>query len=339
MDTSARAREPLWMRAFGVAILGGLLWVGCACSHQRAEDAGLDAGSDAPRVDDTGTDAHADDTSVPVEGPYWVPIDVTETRVAHDRCAVREGQTLVLRVSLAIDGCDEPGNVRWRVDVTRREITLSPFAWRRLGVAPCPPTRREVTRDVALRGAPITAGSWTLLGPDGVATSLVVDGPLPELPCTDCRAPGETCAVDQECEGARECLSVLGDAACAAQCAASCEPFVEDASIADPSCAYRLGVSAACVEDPNLGWTCGASPLPCTTCPAGMACEADGCAWVVTPWPERCDTDADCPDGRSCVALPDSLTRTCWVRCRGDHPCPLGERCGASDQVCPPPKI
>lgn len=327
------------MRVIAVSVLG-LLWIGCACSHQRAEDAGADAGTDAgPSLDAWSDEARAEDAARPTEGPYWVPIEITEARVAHDRCAVREGQTLVLRVTFPVEGCDEPGNVRWRVDVTRREITLSPSAWRRLGVPPCPPTRREVTRDVALRGAPITAGSWTLIGPAGDRVVLVVDAPLPELPCTDCRAAGETCAVDQECEGARECLSVLGDVACEARCGASCAPFVEDASIPDPSCTYRLGVSSACVDDPDLGWTCGMTPVPCTECPAGMACEGDGCAWVVTPWPEACVTDADCPDGRSCVELPSSLGRTCWVRCRGDHPCPLGERCGAFDQVCPPPKI
>ena len=314
------------------------LAAGCYCSHQREprDDAG--ARVDAGRQDAASPpDAWRDD-GVPPDATVWIPVDVADYEVSYERCETREGQTLVLRVRLITDGCDEPGNVRWDVHATTREIFLRPFVWRPTGRPPCPPFAREIVRDVALRGAGITAGAWSVIVPDGTSVPVLVGPPPPELTCTDCRAEGETCAVDEECEGLRECVPVRGDAACAAFCASSCQPFAEEEPGAeDLACSQRLG-RAACREDPNLGWNCALIGGLCEGCPEGLRCGAGTCDWTASPWPEPCRSDAECP-GRSCVLLPGSTEPSCQIRCRGDHPCPFGETCGPASLVCPLPKI
>lgn len=313
---------------------------GCYCSHERdGQDAApaLEAGADARDPIDA-TEAHDAFEPLP-EGPVWYPVDASAFAVAYERCETRESETLVLRVTFAVSGCDEPGNVRWSIDADAKEIHLAPFVWHPVGVPPCPSTTREVTRDVALRGARLGVGSWSVVSPDGTRLEIVVTPGPPELTCSACRVEGETCIDDGECAATAQCVPVRGDIACEARCASSCQPFDEREGAQDIACSRRLGAPRACVEDPNLGWICVAIGTGCDACRDGMGCDGAVCDWIVTPWPEPCATDADCPDGRSCVQLTDGTGRTCFVRCRGDHPCPLGEQCGPSDLVCPTPKI
>ncbi|MCZ7678365.1 MAG: hypothetical protein M5U28_06165 [Sandaracinaceae bacterium] len=270
----------------------------------------------------------------------WIPVDVASFEVSAERCETREGQTLVLRVRITTDICDEPGNARWTVDPAAREIRLSPFVWRRIGVPPCPPATRIIERDVALRGARLAAGEWTVVSPDGARLLVRIGPPPPELTCTDCLREGDSCSVDEECEGLRECVPIRGDAVCDARCASSCQPFSEEEGEldTDPACSERLGPSL-CRQDANLGWTCAGVAGACATCPEGMACSGF-CQWTVEPWPSPCRADGDCPLGKSCVELFGG--RSCLVRCRGDHPLPVrrgmrprGPRLSATEDMKP----
>ncbi len=328
-----------WRGALGVVV--AMAASGCYCSHERdaPSDAGMprDAGRarDARMARDAGTARDAGRAG----GPAWMPVDATDFEVLYERCETREGQTLVLRVRVVTSACDEPGNVRWDVDRASRVITLRPLVWRPLDVPPCPPSTREIVRDVALRGEPLGAGTWSVVSPDGAALRVEIAPPLPELPCTDCVAPGGECAVDQECMGQRECVPVRGDAICAAVCASSCQPFAETPGVTDIACSRRLG-PASCELDPNLGWTCREAAGACGECPVGMAC-TPSCDWESLVFPgSPCRADGDCEGGLSCVELSGPTGgRACYIRCRGDHPCPLDEACGPGALVCPQWKI
>lgn len=325
-------------------LLGSALLVGCYRSHVRegvdgGRDAGGGGGADASASRDAGTDA----APSPDGGPYWIPIEIERAEISFERCELRAGQTPIFRIRFFANVCDEPGNVRWSVDHASRTVTLDPFVWRPAGVPPCPPAAIEIVRDVALSGVVLEPGEWQVVGPDAVAVTFTVSAGPPELTCTDCRAAGEACIVDEECAGPRACVAVRGDAICRTECDAPCQPFPGGDAALDLACSERVG-PATCTSDPNLGWICrDTTRVLCPPCGPGMRCEKVSgdlarCAWDLNPFEagSPCTTDGDCRPGMSCVELPTG--RTCRIRCRGDHPCPLAV-CGPDDRVCPIPKI
>lgn len=320
-----------------------VLLAGCYRSHVRAahDDGGpVDSGA---RVDAGTRDAGPPVDAGSREGRYWIPVETERADVSVERCEMREGQTPIFHAHFFGNLCDEPGNVRWSIDVATHTVTLDPFVWRPEGVPPCPPAAIEIDRDVALYGVTLEPGEWRLQGPSSSVTFAVYPGP-PELTCTDCRDPGAECVADTECVGAFVCVPVRGDAACRAVCAAPCQPFPVGPDTLDLACTDRVGPST-CESDPDLGWVCRDAPGDrCPICEAGTSCDPSGggvprCVWQLSPWDAGgvCVSDDDCLPGLSCVDLSDGL-RLCRVRCRGDHPCP-GTACGQSDVVCPIPKI
>ncbi len=322
-----------------------MLLAGCYLSHERGRESdGGGGGRDAAGAD-TGTrpDAGTDAPPSPDGGLYWIPIELERAEITVERCEMRAGQTPIFRVRVFANLCDEPGNVRWSVDPATRTVTIDPFVWRPAGVPPCPPAAIEIVRDVALYGVALEEGEWRGVGPDGTTVTFFVQAGPPELPCTDCIAPGAECVVDDECMGSRVCVPLRGDAACRAACEAPCQPFPAETDAPDLACADRIG-PATCEDDPNLGWICrDDTRMSCPSCGPGTRCDmssgaAPRCAWDVSPFEAGgpCATDGDCHPGMSCVEMMGG--RTCRVRCRGDHPCPLAT-CGPDDLVCPIPKI
>lgn len=338
------SRVALWLASLA-------LFVGCYRSRLRpmVEDGGaLDAGvrvDAGPRRDSGPLDAGPPFDAGPRDGRYWIPFEVGSAEISLERCEMRSGQTPIFHVRVVANLCDEPGNVRWSIDPATHTVTLDPFVWRPAGIPPCPPATIEIERDVALHGVALEEGEWRVVGPDSTVTFTVYRGP-PELTCTDCRGPGEECAIDLECTGARACVAVRGDAACRAVCAAPCQPFPGGADVLDLACTDRIG-AATCEVSPDLGWICREATrdlCPSTPCGPGMRCEMDAdalsrCVWELSPWTAGgpCVGDDDCLPGLSCVELGGG-TRSCRVRCRADHSCPL-TTCGPSDVVCEIPKI
>lgn len=337
-------RSTLTAVRIALTTLAASLAAGCYCSHTRTP---ADAGPDA-REDDAGLDAGAvpERDAGPTDDRYWAAVDPAGVELALERCEVREGQSLIVRVTVTTSGCDEPGNARLVVDHALREVRVETFVWRPMNVPPCPPFTREIVRDVALDPTTSLAqGDWRLTAVDGTSVTFFVQSGPPELTCTDCIAPGTSCEIDMECEGARACVALRGDAICASQCEAPCQPLDETGGSGDLSCRERLGVAASCEEDPNLGWICVPAAIDlCPPCPDGQACRAGAdalayCEWSISAFDAgaTCAGDRDCDRGFSCVELFGA--RTCQVRCRGDHPCPSSESCAYGATVCPIPKI
>lgn len=325
--------------AEGSGTLGGvrlaLLLValpGCYCSHAVEPP---DGGTDAPL--DVGADGGGRDAG-PEGERHWVLVEGSFFELTSERCELREGATAILRVRGTMNLCDEPANVRWSIDHAARRITLTPAIWRPVGGPSCPPGTATFELDVSLVGETLEPGAWEAVLADGSARAAftVAEGP-PELTCTDCRAAGESCAVDEECAGPLRCVAMRGDAVCASMCALPCDPVPWGHTGPDATCSVLLGSPATCDDDPTFGRLCHpVASSSCGECPPGMTC-SDVRPWCDWDYPlvfesiaRSCRTDADCAPGLSCVG-----GVSCGTRCVGVHVCPGGTFCDATTVACP----